>query len=459
MNQTLTLCIIELIESHFPASISINEIAKQCGYSRSYIQHQFKALTGYSISYYQRARILSMAANRLAEGKHRVLDVAIEFGFESQEAFARAFRQHTSATPSCLLGQDVWAERIHFERLDSAKLELHRTLQQLTITTCAQPETRWGCFVFNVDSSQRDIKVIIDAIDNAYQTLISETWADPLDLRRAQILEFRQHYQKATSTYPMSIAIPFAKDASIPEFLFEIRLPACRLAAISLPNPSYVPAIFEHLYRRLYHEQQHYWAGLPSFWDYDYQTTQLHHKCQIEPLSSIDSDPILKLFDKRNETALEGCFVAIKTDSIPHRKRAGTRRISTLLQQLAHLSKETTHLNVVFHNPMERKHSQYHYSLGAFVSDSQELPHSTYEKTIDCQGRYLSTRWRGKDVWQLENQIEQFYWRLSQHRHYQYRVAPEIFWQLSLEDGHIEFELLTPIDYRSGSRKKTIWTI
>ncbi|MBA5763749.1 helix-turn-helix transcriptional regulator [Vibrio sp. 404] len=459
MNQTLILSIVELIESQLPKLLSINEIAKQSGYSRSYIQHQFKATTGYSISYYQRARILSMAASRLAEGKYRVLDVAIEFGFESQEAFARAFRQHMSATPSCLLGQNIWAERIHFKRLCAERVQQLSTLQSLSISIFEQPETRWGCFVFSVSSPQRDIDVIFNTIDLAYRELLAMPNAESLTLHRAQILEFREHNQEATSTYPMSIAVPFAKGDAIPGYLLEIRLPSCQLAALSLPSPSYVPAVFYPLNQRLYQEKQHYFAGLPSFWDYDYQTGQLHHKCQIEPIENSQSDATWDLFDEHNEISLNHHLCSTISCSIPVNKRAGTRRLSTLLEQWDSCYSNNEDVSVVFHHPMEKPNSQYHYSLGLLFAESSKQFPADNENDISCQGKYLLTQWRGNDVWQLENQLEKFYLRLSQHRQYQYRVAPEIFQQFAFNDGYIEFELLTPIKYRRASRQKSSWAV
>lgn len=95
MNLSLTLSIIDIIEDNLPNRVTIQEIAQQCSFSRSYLQPQFKATTGFSISQYQKHRLISLTAQQLANGNERVLDVAIAFGYESQEAFARAFRQYT----------------------------------------------------------------------------------------------------------------------------------------------------------------------------------------------------------------------------------------------------------------------------------------------------------------------------------------------------------------------------
>lgn len=455
MNQTLILTIIDIIENHLPQPISVSDIAKQCGYSRSYIQHQFKAATGYTLTHYQRSRALSIAANRLAEGKHRVLDVAIELGFESQEAFARAFRQHSSVAPSHLLGRNVWAERMYFPRLGANQLAHLSTLQTLPLTLVNQPETRWGCYVFTVDSSQRDIKVITDAINLAHQSLMLEPYAEQLNFQQMQILEFRQHNQEVSSTYPLSIGIPFTNDDVIPNSLLEIRLPTSRLISVSLPNPNYVPTLFYTLYQRLYNEHQHYFGGLPAFWNYDPLTGQLHHKCRIEPCNSIDFDPIAKWFAKENELTLDLSLVPLFSDSIPNNKRAGTRRLTTLLNDLLGLLQDTP-INVAFHTPTENKDSQYQYSVSSTKHHDIETRQAN---AVSCKGTYLSTQWSGDDVWQLEHQLEQFYLRLSQHKRYKYRAAPEIFQQLSFNNNRIEFELLTPIELCTATRQKSVWMI
>ncbi len=59
----------------------------------------FKALTGETLKEYIRSRRLAASLDRLLCTRLRVMDIALHAGFDSQEAFARAFKQAFAVTP------------------------------------------------------------------------------------------------------------------------------------------------------------------------------------------------------------------------------------------------------------------------------------------------------------------------------------------------------------------------
>lgn len=100
------------IESHFAKDISLDEIAETAGLSRCHLSRVFGLTTGRSISGYIRARRLSAAAAALADGAPSILVVALDAGYNSHEAFTRAFRDHFGVTP------EVVRNRGHIGDLD-----------------------------------------------------------------------------------------------------------------------------------------------------------------------------------------------------------------------------------------------------------------------------------------------------------------------------------------------------
>jgi AraC family transcriptional regulator len=90
---------IWFIESHFSSDISLDEIADTAGLSRYHLSRVFGIVTGRSISGYIRARRLSVAAHALACGRSTILEVALDAGYGSHEAFTRAFREQFGVTP------------------------------------------------------------------------------------------------------------------------------------------------------------------------------------------------------------------------------------------------------------------------------------------------------------------------------------------------------------------------
>lgn len=88
-----------IIERNMDSSLSLNDIARACGVSRSHLAHAFGTATGLTVMKYLRARRLSRAAYALANGAPNILAVALDAGYSSHEAFTRAFRDHFSIPP------------------------------------------------------------------------------------------------------------------------------------------------------------------------------------------------------------------------------------------------------------------------------------------------------------------------------------------------------------------------
>ena len=83
---------LAFIEANLFAPLSVGEVAATCGLSAYHFSRLFTARHGESVMAYVRRRRMEMAAQRLAaEPDIKLIDLALETGFESQEAFTRAF--------------------------------------------------------------------------------------------------------------------------------------------------------------------------------------------------------------------------------------------------------------------------------------------------------------------------------------------------------------------------------
>lgn len=90
---------IDYIESHIKEVKNVEEVANNSYVSAYYLQTGFQIMTGYSIGEYIRNRKLSLAANDLMLGK-KVIDIAYEYGYETPEAFSKAFKRFHGFNPS-----------------------------------------------------------------------------------------------------------------------------------------------------------------------------------------------------------------------------------------------------------------------------------------------------------------------------------------------------------------------
>src|SRR5882757_3674667 len=93
------------IETHFAQEITPEDVACIAGVSRYHMSRVFAMATGHSVMRYIRGRRLTEAARRLADGAPDILALALDSGYNSHEAFTRAFRDQFGLTPEAVRAQ------------------------------------------------------------------------------------------------------------------------------------------------------------------------------------------------------------------------------------------------------------------------------------------------------------------------------------------------------------------
>ncbi|MEI2602926.1 MDR efflux pump AcrAB transcriptional activator RobA [Erwinia aphidicola] len=88
------------LESHLDQPLSLDNVAAKAGYSKWHLQRMFKDVTGHAIGAYIRARRLSKAAVALRLTSRPILDIALQYRFDSQQTFTRAFKKQFTQTPA-----------------------------------------------------------------------------------------------------------------------------------------------------------------------------------------------------------------------------------------------------------------------------------------------------------------------------------------------------------------------
>jgi AraC-like DNA-binding protein len=87
------------IIAHLHEHITLDALAHAAGYSKHYAVRIFKELTGKSPFETIRALRLTRAAQTLQSADEKVLDVALDSGFDSHDGFTRAFARQFAITP------------------------------------------------------------------------------------------------------------------------------------------------------------------------------------------------------------------------------------------------------------------------------------------------------------------------------------------------------------------------
>ncbi len=90
---------IDYIEDHLSDEFGIKDLAQVADMSQWHFQRVFRATVGETVKNYIRSRRLSRSATTLLASSMNILDIALEAGFDSNEAFTRAFRAQFATTP------------------------------------------------------------------------------------------------------------------------------------------------------------------------------------------------------------------------------------------------------------------------------------------------------------------------------------------------------------------------
>ncbi len=91
---------IEYIEAHLEDTIDPQMVAHIALCSEYHFKRMFTFLAGVSLSEYVRKRRLSLAALDLLTSDMRIIDVAVKYGYNSSDAFSRAFQSMHGILPS-----------------------------------------------------------------------------------------------------------------------------------------------------------------------------------------------------------------------------------------------------------------------------------------------------------------------------------------------------------------------
>lgn len=91
---------LDYIEAHITEKMDYEQIAREAMLSNYYFQRVFGILCGYTLGEYIRCRRLTLAGEELSSQKVRVIDVALKYGYDSPDSFAKAFYKFHGITPS-----------------------------------------------------------------------------------------------------------------------------------------------------------------------------------------------------------------------------------------------------------------------------------------------------------------------------------------------------------------------
>lgn len=127
MRRDSARCSITSSPTHLDETLSVEQLSQVANFSKYHFHRQFAEYTGTSVFRYIQLLRLRQATYRLVFDRSvRIIDIALEAGFENPESFSRAFRNTFGQSPSEFRRHPEW-ENWH-ERYRLRTLERKQTM-------------------------------------------------------------------------------------------------------------------------------------------------------------------------------------------------------------------------------------------------------------------------------------------------------------------------------------------
>ena len=97
--QGLILEIDDCIRRKKDEALTLTALSEKLGFSEFYVSRKFREVSGMSLREYMGQRSLALALKEVRDTDRGLLDIAMDYGFSSHEAFSRAFKRAYGVSP------------------------------------------------------------------------------------------------------------------------------------------------------------------------------------------------------------------------------------------------------------------------------------------------------------------------------------------------------------------------
>jgi AraC-like DNA-binding protein len=222
----------EYIETKLREPITLRELADAAGYSPWHAARLFKEATGITPFDYIRSRRLTKAALKLRDSDERVLDVALDFVFDSHEGFTRAFskefgiapKRYSQSTPPIRLfmpNKAIDTYRYYHKELNQMSDE---KVKAIFVQVIERPARK--CLLLRGKTAEEYFEYCEEVGCDVWNVLTSvkEALYEPIGMWLP-----KQLIKPGTSKYAQGVEVPLDYSNVIPEWYELIELPPCTM--------------------------------------------------------------------------------------------------------------------------------------------------------------------------------------------------------------------------------------
>lgn len=153
--EAVLLC-VEYIEKNLKNELSAEIISREIGYSVYHFSRIFKEEMGISLMEYVKERKLLRAAEEIMSGK-RILDIAVEYGYETHSGFTKAFRKKYGFSPALI--QALSIEKLFNENGGNYNMSQDKLYEKANMFLKAtennkNPEELYKCLIESIERNK-----------------------------------------------------------------------------------------------------------------------------------------------------------------------------------------------------------------------------------------------------------------------------------------------------------------
>lgn len=224
----------DYIERNITQPITLKQLSTIAGYSPWHLARVFKEVTGKAPFEYIRSRRLTQAALILRDENKKVIDVALDFVFDSQEGFTRAFSREFGISPGkyklgtppikLFLPKKAYDTYRAFQKLLSLEERMEAMTKSIFVQIIERPERK--CLLKRGTKAEHYFEYCEEAGCDVWNVLTSvkEALYEPIGMWLPKHL-----IPDNTSKYVQGIELPLDYDKQIPEGYELITLPPCTI--------------------------------------------------------------------------------------------------------------------------------------------------------------------------------------------------------------------------------------
>ncbi len=237
MEKTNSLQVVQMlqeyIEKNLTKTISLKELADFSGYSPWHVGHMFKEISGKSPYEYIRLRRLTKAALLMRDENIKVIDVALDFVFDSQEGFTRAFTKEFGISPykyhkqtppiKLFVPPKVYDNYRALHYVPVKKERMDEVMKTVFVQIIERPERK--CLLKRGKQAKEYFEYCEEVGCDVWNVLTSvkEALYEPIGMWMPQNLRGN------TSEYVQGVEVPMGYDKAVPEGYEIIVLPPCSM--------------------------------------------------------------------------------------------------------------------------------------------------------------------------------------------------------------------------------------